>query len=114
MLSKLGFWARGLGRLAAESLHRRADFKRLWSRYDKGLLSWEDEPWIAHNATTLLTLLDGAGIAAPPGLSEEVARIGTAGGEEYPAFTPGDTCPDNNLLTSHGLRLIDFEAACYQ
>ncbi len=107
-------WARGLGRLAAESVHRRADLTRLWARYDKGMLSWGDEPWIAQNATDLLALLDGAGIAAPPGLIEELARIGTAGGEEYPALTPGDTCPDNNLLTSEGLRLIDFEAACYQ
>ncbi|WEO93358.2 hypothetical protein A6P39_004575 [Streptomyces sp. FXJ1.172] len=107
-------WASGLGRLAAESLHRRADLTRLWSRYDKGVPSWEDEPWIAQNAAALLALLDSAGIAAPPGLAEELARIGTAGGEEYPAFTPGDTCPDNNLLTSEGLRLIDFEAACYQ
>ncbi|MEV6544213.1 hypothetical protein [Streptomyces sp. NPDC051665] len=107
-------WARGLGRLAAASVHRRADLARLWSRYDKGMLSWGDEPWIAQRASDLLALLDGAGIAAPPGLAEELARIGTAGGEEYPAFTPGDTCPDNNLLTSQGLRLIDFEAACYQ
>ena len=107
-------WARGLGRLAAESVHRRADLARLWARYDKGMRSWGDEPWIAENATDLLALLDGAGLAAPPGLAEELAPIGTAEGEKYPAFTPGDTCPDNNLLTSQGLRLIDFEAACYQ
>jgi hypothetical protein len=107
-------WARGLGRLAAESVHRSADLTRLWSRYDKGMPSWGDEPWIAQRATELPALLDGAGIAAPPGLADELARIGTAGGEEYPAFTPGDTCPDNNLLTPEGLRLIDFEAACYQ
>lgn len=30
----------------------------------------------------------------------ELTGIGTLGGEEYPAFTPGDGCPDNNLLTS--------------
>ncbi|MFD8736549.1 hypothetical protein ACFV06_16765 [Streptomyces sp. NPDC059618] len=107
-------WARGLGRLAAASVHRRADLTRLWTRYDKGLLSWGEEPWIAQRAAELPVLLDGAGIAAPPGLAGELARIGTAGGEEYPAFTPGDTCPDNNLLTPAGLRLIDFEAACYQ
>ncbi|WP_339127757.1 hypothetical protein WJM95_02300 [Streptomyces sp. f51] len=112
--SALLAWARGLGRLAAASVHRRADLTRLWSRYDKGLLSWGDEPWIAQRATDLLALLDGAGIAVPPGLGEELAGIGTAGGDEYPAFTPGDTCPDNNLLTPEGLRLIDFEAACYQ
>ncbi|MEV4243811.1 hypothetical protein AB0J63_10425 [Streptosporangium canum] len=62
----------------------------------------------------LLTLLHGAGIAAPPGLAGDLARIGTIGEDEYPAFTPGDTCPDNNLLTPDGLRLLDFESACYQ
>ncbi|GAA0300358.1 hypothetical protein GCM10010302_43660 [Streptomyces polychromogenes] len=107
-------WARGLGALAAESVNRRADLARLWSRYDKGMPSWEEDPWIARNAAALPALLDGAGIVLPAGLDEELARIGSAGGEEYPAFTPGDTCPDNNLLTAEGLRLIDFEAACYQ
>ncbi|MEU6227615.1 hypothetical protein [Streptomyces sp. NPDC047042] len=107
-------WARGLGRLAAESVHRRADLTRLRSQYDKGMAPWGEEPWIAQRATELLAQLEGAGIATPPGLAEELAGIGTAGGEEYPAFTPGDTCPDNNLLTSEGLRLIDFEAASYQ
>ncbi|MGX9888461.1 hypothetical protein [Streptomyces sp. NPDC002276] len=110
-------WARGLGRLAAVSVDRRADLARLWSRYDKGMLSWGDEPWIARRAAqllVLLVLLDGAGIAVPAGLAGELDRIGTAGGETYPAFTPGDTCPDNNLLAAQGLRLIDFEAACYQ
>ncbi|MFH7596376.1 hypothetical protein WDV06_14900 [Streptomyces racemochromogenes] len=107
-------WARGLGALAAASVPRRADLARLWSRYDRGMPSWEDDPWTAENANALPELLDGAAIASPAGLEEELARIGTAGGEEYPAFTPGDTCPDNSLITPGGLRLIDFEAACYQ
>ncbi|WP_285706823.1 hypothetical protein [Microtetraspora sp. NBRC 16547] len=107
-------WARGLGRLAAGSVHRRADLVRLRDRYDKGVPSWEDEPWIERNFTDLLTLLGEAGIDAPEGLAEELNGIGTAIGKEYPAFTPGDTCPDNALLTSEGLRLIDFEAACFQ
>jgi hypothetical protein len=107
-------WARGLGRLGAASVHRRAELGQLQARYDKGLPSWEDEPWIARNADELLGLLDTAGVVPPAGLGAELAAIGTAGGETYPAFTPGDTCPDNNLLTPEGLRLLDFEAACYQ
>ncbi|MEU8270909.1 hypothetical protein AB0B89_27585 [Sphaerisporangium sp. NPDC049002] len=107
-------WARGLGRLAAGSVRRRADLARMWTMYDKGMPSWGDDPWIARNAAELLTLLTAAGIAVPPGLPEELAGIGTAGGERYPAFTPGDTCPDNNLLTPDGLRLLDFEGACFQ
>ncbi|MFB9832860.1 hypothetical protein [Actinoallomurus acaciae] len=109
----LSAWARGLGRLAAESVHRRAELSRLWARYDTGMASPEDESWVARNAEALPAALAGAGLAVPPGLAEELALIGRAAGE-YPAFTPGDTCPDNGLLTPTGLRLIDFEAAGYQ
>ncbi|MEU1284131.1 hypothetical protein [Kitasatospora sp. NPDC005856] len=107
-------WAGGLGRLAARSVDRRADLTRLWARYAKGMPTWADEPWIRRNAAVFPGVLEAAGVAVPDGLAEELERIGTAGGEEYPAFTPGDTCPDNNLLTPQGLRLLDFEVACYQ
>lgn len=107
-------WARGLGRLAAAGATRRAEFERLWARYDQGLPSWTHEPWIAQNAADLPAVLAAAGVEPAPGLAAELARIGTAGGERYSGFTPGDTCPDNNLLTDGGLRLIDFESACFQ
>ncbi|MDH2426921.1 hypothetical protein [Sphaerisporangium sp. TRM90804] len=107
-------WARGLGRLAAVSVDRSADHARLRARYDKGVPSWESEPWIERNAAGLLVLLDRAEITVPPGLADELAEIGNAVGEQYSAFTPGDTCPDNNLLTREGLRLIDFEFSCFQ
>ncbi|MEU8923658.1 hypothetical protein AB0D10_22390 [Kitasatospora sp. NPDC048545] len=106
-------WAGGLGRLAARSVDRRAELGRLWGRYDRGLPTWADEPWIERNAAQFPGVLEAAGVAVPAGLPEELARIGTAGREEYPAFSPGDTCPDNNLLTPQGLRLLDFEAADY-
>ncbi|MER7769551.1 hypothetical protein [Kitasatospora sp. NPDC096140] len=107
-------WAVGLGRLAARSVDRRADLTRLWARYDTGTPTWAEDPWIARAAAALPGVLEAAGVAVPDGLGAELARIGTAGGEEYPAFTPGDTCPDNNLLTPDGLRLLDFEAADFQ
>ncbi|MGI5492959.1 hypothetical protein [Microtetraspora malaysiensis] len=106
-------WACGLGRLAAGSVQRKADLARLWARYDKGVPSWEDEPWIEQNSADLLALLDRTLITVPRGLAGELAEIGAVRAE-YPAFTPGDTCPDNNLMTSDGLRLIDFEFACFQ
>ncbi|GIH92162.1 hypothetical protein ACFFMN_18075 [Planobispora siamensis] len=107
-------WARGLGRLAAGSVRRRADLARLWARYGGGMRAPEDEPWMQESAAALLAQLAEAGIAAPSGLAGELEEIRTVVGKEYPAFTPGDTCADNNLLTPEGLRLIDFEAACFQ
>jgi hypothetical protein len=107
-------WARGLGELAVAAAPRRAEFDALWSRYHLGLPAWDKEPWTARNAESLPTVLAAAGVEPAPGLAAELDRIGTAGGDRYPAFTPGDTCPDNNLITADGLRLIDFEAACFQ
>ncbi|MFF8731905.1 hypothetical protein ACF073_36325 [Streptomyces sp. NPDC015171] len=107
-------WARALGRLAAGSVARRAEFTRLTDRFGQGAPSWADEPGIARTAAELPAVLAGSGIDVPPELTGELARIGAASGDPYPAFTPGDTCPDNNLLTPDGLRLIDFEAAAYQ
>ena len=31
--------------------------------------------------------------------------------DRFGVFSPGDLCPDNNLLTAGGVRLLDFEAA---
>ncbi|MFC6576829.1 hypothetical protein [Planomonospora parontospora] len=113
-------WARGLGRLAAGSVHRRADLARLRARYGgvgengENAASGDEERWIAQRITALLALLAEAGIMTPEGLAEELAEIETTIWDEYPVFTPGDTCPDNNLITPEGLRLIDFEAACFQ
>ncbi|MFI0419483.1 hypothetical protein [Spongiactinospora sp. 9N601] len=107
-------WARSLGRLAAGSAGRHADLMRLRSRYDKGVPSREGEAWIGKGATGLLALLDAAELPVPAGLAGELEDIGSAVGSDPVGFTPGDTCPDNNLLTPDGLRLIDFESACFQ
>ncbi|GIH98528.1 hypothetical protein [Planobispora takensis] len=107
-------WARGLGRLAAGSVRRRADLARLWARYGGGMRAPGDEPWMEENATALFTRLTETGVAVPSGLAGELEEIRTVVEKEYPAFTPGDTCADNNLLTPEGLRLIDFEVACFQ
>ncbi|MFD0566378.1 hypothetical protein ACFQ2M_33770 [Kitasatospora saccharophila] len=76
--------------------------------------TWAERPWIAENAARFPEVLAAAGVPVPAGLAAELAAGGAAGGAAYPAFTPGDTCPDNNLLTPDGLRLLDFEAACFQ
>ncbi|MER6297954.1 hypothetical protein ABT247_00065 [Kitasatospora sp. NPDC001539] len=107
-------WARGLGTLAARSVGRDEELAGLWARYDRGMPTWAQEPWIAKAAAEFPRVLEAAGIAAPVGLDGELARIVTAVGAEYPAFTPGDTCPDNNLITPEGLWLLDFEVACFQ
>jgi hypothetical protein len=36
------------------------------------------------------------------------------GATRYRAFSPSDTCPDNNLVTSRGVRFVDFEWGCFR
>jgi hypothetical protein len=44
--------------------------------------------------------------------AHETARL--LGGTRYRAFSPSDTCPDNNLVTSRGVRFVDFEWGCFR
>jgi hypothetical protein len=55
------------------------------------------------------------GVVAPPAAVQEAhdtARL--LGGTRYRAFSPSDTCPDNNLVTSRGVRFVDFEWGCFR
>ncbi|MGC5012420.1 hypothetical protein ACLQ2R_16775 [Streptosporangium sp. DT93] len=113
-LDGLAAWARGLGRMAAASVHRRADMAALSARYGRGAPSWEEEPWAVRRTAEFPAALAGIGIDVPHELAGELARIAVTGADDHLAFTPGDTCPDNNLITPGGLRLLDFEAACFQ
>ncbi|WP_240167562.1 hypothetical protein [Streptomyces noursei] len=106
-------WARELGLLAAAPTERREEFGRLWKQYDKGMVSWGDEPWIERNGQELMAALEAGGIVAPAGLAAELQQIATAGEREYLGFTPGDPCPYNALFAPGGVRLIDFEMSGY-
>ncbi|MYT29134.1 hypothetical protein GTY73_09915 [Streptomyces sp. SID8354] len=106
-------WARELGRLAALSLPRRAEFDRRCAEYDKGVAWWGSEPWIERNGEEFLAVLDAVHVAAPAGLAAELGHL-TAAEHRFPALTPGDSCPYNALLAPNGVRLIDFEGAGFQ
>lgn len=113
-------WARGLGVLAAGSVGRERELARLRAQYGSADAAAPTGAagWIPADAAALPVRLAEAGVKPARriarALPAELARIGAAANDHCPAFTPGDTCPDNNLLTPDGLRLIDFEAACFQ
>lgn len=80
-------WVFALGRLAATTRGREAE---------------------------LTALLPALGLAPPPGLQDDLDKVLAATApQRYPVFSPGDICPDNTLLTGHGLQLVDFEGAGY-
>jgi hypothetical protein len=109
-------WARALGRLHAVTAGRENDFGALLRRL--GERSWRDP--IADEARTafagLPELLDSrldVRVSAAA-VQEATATARLLGGTRYRAFSPSDTCPDNNLVTSKGVRFVDFEWGCFR
>lgn len=109
-------WARALGRMQAATAGRENDFGALLRRL--GERAWRDP--IAEDARSALAGLPGLltaelGVTVPPAAlnhARETARL--LGGARYRAFSPSDTCPDNNLVTSRGVRFVDFEWGCFR
>lgn len=107
-------WAHSLGRLHATTAGREADFDALLRRLSRDPASdpiaAEGPAAIAELPTLLATHL---GVATP---AEAVARaIDTRAlldTSRHRAFSPSDSCPDNNLLTGGGVRFLDFEGGC--
>jgi hypothetical protein len=107
-------WSRSLGRLHATTAGREADFDALERRLTPPVLK---DPLAADGVTALAEL---------PGLIEAELRVPTPGEAveharnsrvlletgRHRAFSPSDSCPDNNLITSRGVRFLDFEGGC--
>jgi len=109
-------WARALGRMQATTAARESDFGALLRRL--GERAWRDP--MADEARAALAgvpdmLVDELGVRVSEAAAREAhetARL--LGGTRYRAFSPSDTCPDNNLVTSHGVRFVDFEWGCFR
>jgi hypothetical protein len=109
-------WARALGRMQAATAGRENDFGALLRRL--GERAWRDP--VADDARAALAgvpdlldeLLGVQASAAAVAQAHETARL--LGGTRYRAFSPSDTCPDNNLVTSRGVRFVDFEWGCFR
>ncbi len=109
-------WASALGRMQAATAGREKDFGALLRRL--GERAWRDP--MADEARAAFAgvaglLRDELGVVASPAAVQEAhdtARL--LGGTRYRAFSPSDTCPDNNLVTSRGVRFVDFEWGCFR
>jgi len=107
-------WADACGRLAVATAGREAPLARLRRQYAGGEPA--DPPWAGLRQRVLQVEQRAAlaGVAAPDGLAAELAEVAAAvASRDYLVFSPGDICPDNNLLTAAGIRFIDFEASGY-
>jgi len=109
-------WARGLGRMQAATAGREDDFGALLRRL--GERTWRDP--MADDARAAFAGLAGLldhelGVRVPASAAQEAhATVRLLGGTRYRAFSPSDTCPDNNLVTSRGVRFVDFEGGCFR
>jgi hypothetical protein len=68
--------------------------------------------WLADAFDTTVQLLD---ITPPPGVRSDLATLVAAVRDPGPfrAFTHGDPCPDNVIVGSTGIKLIDFDVSGY-
>jgi hypothetical protein len=109
-------WARALGRMQAATAGRESDFGALLRR--QGERAWRDP--MAEDARAALAglpeLLDARLGVTPSAAAAAEAHdtVRLLGGTRYRAFSPSDTCPDNNLVTSRGVRFVDFEWGCFR
>jgi hypothetical protein len=113
--SALLAWAAAAGRLSAAASRRRAEFEAAWAGYLGG------RPDARHAASLSARVLAApeqaakVGVTVPAGLDAELALVAAAvATDRHAVFSPGDVCPDNNLMTSDGIRFIDFEEAGFQ
>ncbi|MFI7697884.1 hypothetical protein [Nonomuraea sp. NPDC049480] len=97
-------WARAYGRIAVAGAGRQQEWKRSLAAYSRQDAQWR----LFHDVGELGEVLP----VVPAGLDGELTAL-EASNERYPVFSPGDICPDNNLLTADGLHVLDFESAGY-
>lgn len=111
-------WARSLGRMHFSTANREADFNVLLRRLGtagQGAGRGEESPPRAFDpaavpADAAALLAEALGIDTPA----EVIAAGNRAAEQaraaaFRAFSPVDLWPDNNLVTSDGVRFLDFE-----
>jgi hypothetical protein len=109
-------WARSLGRMHATTAGREPDFDALMRRLS-ATTKVKGDP-LAVNGPAAIERLpqlleDALGVHTPAHVFERAERtrwlLATS---RHRGFSPSDLCPDNNLITSRGVRFLDFEGGC--
>ncbi len=105
-------WASALGRFAALTRDARSLEQRTRESGGYGPPGKTIEFYLRWAGEESLSTLAGRrfGVTPPAGLEGELAAIERLlEPSEYDIFSPGDACPDNNLITPDGVRFVDFE-----
>jgi len=102
-------WARSLGKLHASTASREADFNALLRRLG-GPAKAEDSV-AAVACAQLPGMLEAAlHVKTPDSVRQRAERSAEhARSAAYRAFSPADLSPENNLVTTSGVKFLDFE-----
>ena len=106
-------WAAACGRLAVSTAGREHEFETVLAGHQAGLgVRPPATHWLLRRIWLVPDLLREQGIEVPAGLADDLAEVAALlGPRQSLVFSPGDICPDNNLVTAAGVRFIDFESA---
>ena len=106
-------WGRTCGELAARTAGRQREYARLLAfRAAEEPANAGDAHWLERRIWEMPGLLGRLSIEAQGPLDEELRDLASLlRPGKYDVFSPGDICPDNNLITTRGVRFIDFENA---
>jgi hypothetical protein len=105
-------WAGALGKLAGYAAGRAEEHARLLTRYLAGRAgdSLAGGPAVTYRGVAGRAALLGVGEL--PGLAADLRSVtDLVESARYQVFSPGDECPDNNLITPDGVRFLDYETA---
>lgn len=104
-------WARACGELAVLTAGRRPEFDALLAKYGAAPVSGVRD-WLPRRIGEIPGLLSRLSFAVPARFDDDLAVLTElVMSVRFDVFSPGDICPDNNLLTAGGVRFIDFESA---
>jgi hypothetical protein len=107
-------WAQAMARLHCATVGLRAEF-RAAIEARQGELPVHDAPFgvdIEDAVRALDRVCTSLEVRMPAGATEQLRGLAKRlGASELGALTPADACPDNNILSSGGLALLDFEGA---
>jgi len=119
-------WVRACGDLAAVTAGQQPELAALLAAHRAALAASGTQPapngpepaaegsahWLERRIFQIPALLGELSLPAPAGLAGDLAEVaGIVRPGQPEVFSPGDICPDNNLLTAGGVRFVDFESA---
>jgi hypothetical protein len=109
-------WSRSLGRLHASTAGREADFDALSRRLGSSRVT-DPLSSAGHQAFEELPelLADAIGVVTSGAAHRRASAASwLLDSHSHRAFSPSDACPDNNVITSRGVRFLDFEGGCWR